>query len=104
MAESSQKSFFQALADNVGTLAGSVSTIFDSGVGAVESIKNRIKALKVIDQETVSPVPAVQDTRVDPQVEANAQRATISIDNPQTVIVGTLALVVVGIIIAKALK
>ena len=76
----------------LGALSGVMASIFDGGVDLYTGWKDRIDAVKNIDDETVKDAP--------PTVVVSDEKSILS-GNAKTIIFGSLALIVAGVVIAN---
>lgn len=95
MAENTAQPAQPSIIDRIGGFLGSVGKIFDNGVQVYASAKSRLNALEQIDNETVKE----QTTAV--KVPSADQQLPVLNKNNLFLIGGAIALLVLGVIIAR---
>ena len=83
------------ITSGLGNITNVLAGVFDKGVEIYGSVSERIRAIKLINQETVNDAP--------PVVETTGSQALLS-DNGKKIIFGSVGLVVAGVLIANLSK
>jgi hypothetical protein len=80
------------------TLSGTIAGLFDGGISIYQGVTDRIKAIRLIGDETETPAPAVVQTPSEPMKIAGVSLT------PMNLMIGGLVVLVGVVLVVKLIK